>query len=111
VGSWHIGERPHPGTIQILNQHKIPLRERKRGQQITGDIFRQFDYVIAMDRSNVEDLKKFGTATLLLDEIPDTKTSDVPDPYYDKNFDGVYQLVSQGCARLLDRICLEQGIT
>ncbi|MBI9048341.1 MAG: low molecular weight phosphotyrosine protein phosphatase [Anaerolineaceae bacterium] len=110
VGPWHVGERPHPGTIQVLRQHDMAAINGKRAQQIKSDLFTSFDYVIAMDTSNQSDLKRLGNATLLLDEIVDGEVKDVPDPYYERNFNYVFELVKQGCSKLLDRICQEQGL-
>lgn len=111
TGTWHIGERPHSGTMQILRENNVPINPGKRGQQIQSDLFQKFDYVIAMDSSNKQDLQELGNATLLLDEIPDSKYQDVPDPYYERNFDFVYELVTDGCTHLLNRICRENEIT
>jgi protein-tyrosine phosphatase len=73
--------------------------------------------VIAMDRSNYHDLSSMdragaldGKLSLLLDHAQGTTTQDVPDPYYEGNFDKVYQLVRSGCEGLLARIRQERGI-
>lgn len=110
IGAWHIGDRPHSGTVQILKQHHIAIHPSKRAQQIKPNLFSQFDFVIAMDHANKTDLKAYGNASLLLDEVPSLAGKDVPDPYYEKNFDMVYELVLQGCSALLDRICKENDI-
>jgi protein-tyrosine phosphatase len=110
IGSWHVGERPHPGTLQILRENKVSVNPGKRAQQIKSNLFSEFDYVIAMDSSNKQDLKRLGNATLLLDEIPGGKYQDVPDPYYERNFDVVYELVLDGCTHLLQRICKEKEL-
>lgn len=110
TGAWHQGERPHPGTIQILRENNIPVDPRKRAQQIKNNVFQDFDYIVAMDSSNKQNLKRIGNATLLLDEIPGGKYKDVPDPYYEQNFDFVYELVTEGCTYLLKRICEEKGL-
>jgi protein-tyrosine phosphatase len=110
TGAWHEGERPHPGTIQILREKNVPVDPRKRAQQIKSNVFQNFDYIVAMDSSNKQNLKRLGNATLLLDEIPGGKYKDVPDPYYEQNFDFVYELVTEGCTYLLKRICEEKEL-
>lgn len=107
---WHIGERPHIGTQQILKKYRVPLRASKTGQQVQSDIFERFDYVVAMDSSNQSDLKQYGNAILLLEDVPGIDILDVPDPYFDNNFDKVYHLVLAGCNHLLDRICKEKDM-
>ena len=110
TGAWHVGERPHPGTVQILRDNNVPVNPGKRAQKVKSNVFKEFDYIVAMDSSNKEDLKQLGRATLLLEEIPGGKYKDVPDPYYERNFDFVYELVTEGCKNLLDRICNEKGL-
>lgn len=110
IGSWHVGERPHPGTVQVLKQHQISVSPNKRAQQIKKNIFTQFDYVVAMDQSNQQDLKPYGQALLLLDGVPNIHTRDVPDPYYENNFEVVYDLVLKGCTNLLDRVLSEKAL-
>ncbi len=110
IGSWHVGERPHPGTIKVLKQHQISVNPNKRAQQIKSNLFNQFDYVVAMDQSNQQDLKAFGQAFLLLDAVPSINTRDVPDPYYEKNFEVVFDLVLKGCTHLLERVIREKAL-
>ena len=110
TGPWHIGQRPHTGTQQVLQKHHVSLNARKVGQQVQPDIFEKFDYVIAMDSENKQDLKIYGDATLLLENVQGADVIDVPDPYYDKKFERVYQLVVKGCNTLLNRICEEQNL-
>ena len=110
IGSWHVGERPHPGTIKVLKQHQISVNPNKRAQQIKSNLFNQFDYVVAMDQSNQQDLKAFGQAFLLLDGVPSINTRDVPDPYYEKNFEVVFDLVLKGCTHLLERVIREKAL-
>src|SRR5699024_11638077 len=52
-----------------------------------------FDYIIAMDQSNVDDIQSInpnikGKLFKLL-EFSDMTETDVPDPYYTNNFEGV----------------------
>ena len=110
TGAWHEGERPHPGTVQILRKNSVPVNPNKRAQKIKSNVFKEYDYVIAMDSSNKQNLKHLGNASLLLDEIPGGQYKDVPDPYYEQNFDFVYELVTEGCRNLLTRICKEKDL-
>ena len=74
----------------------------------------KFDYIIAMDNKNIADLKSLGKTGgyigRLSDFVPDGGWTDVPDPYYTGNFQEVYDLVTEGCAKLLAFIRNEQGI-
>lgn len=110
TGHWHVGERPHRGTLRELAQHGIDASELTARQVIPADM-RTADYLVAMDQENFADLKGLGpvkgTLLLFMDLLPEEGLKDVPDPYYVGNFDEVYRLVEQGCHRLLERIMQE----
>lgn len=112
TGSWHVGEKAHPGTRQILKKHDIVYNGRAR--QIRSTDLSPDTYVIAMDQSNLSDLRRrFGDHSRLyrlLDFASDADTQDVPDPYYTGNFEVVYQLVTDGCRGLLTMIRQQENI-
>ena len=108
LGGWHIGERPHQGTLKILTKNGIP-HETIHSRQIQQSDIQNFDYIVAMDEENLQGLKKFGVKPgskvfRLLDLVEEKKDKDVPDPYYRGNFDDVYDLVRLGCERLLEKL-------
>ncbi|MBN1963117.1 MAG: low molecular weight phosphotyrosine protein phosphatase [Anaerolineae bacterium] len=108
TGSWHVGERAHSGTRGVLRQHGIEYQGRSR--QMTRDDLARFDYVLAMDRSNLNGIRSLAddstaaTIRLFLDYAPQAGTREVPDPYYSGRFDEVYNLVRQAAAGLLTHI-------
>ncbi len=109
TGDWHIGHPPHRGTQTILTQYNVSFEGIKARKVMSADL-EQFDYIIAMDSDNLGNLKKMtgtektGQIKRLLDFVDDSKVTDVPDPYYTGNFDETYELVNNGCKRLLDVI-------
>lgn len=113
TGSWHVGEKAHSGTRRVLRSHGIAYDGRAR-QVRPADMARENDYIIAMDRSNVEDLQRlYGPHPRLfrlLDFASQDGVRDVPDPYYSGNFEQVYQLVADGCRGLLATIRAEEGL-
>jgi protein-tyrosine phosphatase len=112
TGSWHVGEKAHPGTRRVLAQHGIDYNGRAR--QIRHSDVKPETYVIAMDQTNLNDLQRnFGQHPRLyrlLDFASQREVRDVPDPYYDNNFEYVYQLVADGCAGLLATIRAQEGL-
>jgi len=107
TGSWHVGERAHPGTRNILARHGIHYKGNAR-QVRQQDLADEKTYVIAMDQNNMYDLRaRFGEHPRLyrlLDFASQADIKDVPDPYYSGNFEYVYQLVEDGCRGLLETI-------
>src|SRR3546814_7015177 len=59
-----------------------------RARQITPKDFDRFDHVIALDRSNFEDLRQIvpsgarARLSMLLDHVPGMEGQDVADPYF-----------------------------
>ena len=110
TGSWHVGEQPHRGSIQIADQHGIDIRGQ-RSQQLTAADIQHYDWLVAMDTSNRNGIRhldrndaKGERIVLLLDYAEGDGPRDVPDPYYEGGFDGVYDLVYRGCQGLLKHI-------
>lgn len=107
TGSWHVGEKPHYGTRQVLRKHGLAYSGRAR-QVTQKDMAISDTYIIAMDQDNLTDLQlKYGYHAhlyRLLDFAQKTDESDVPDPYYTGRFDEVYELVTDGCRGLLAAI-------
>lgn len=110
TGSWHVGEPPHAGTLAILQAHDIPIKREKRARRITAADFDAYDYIIAMDRENIEDLAIYGKPVRLLlefapPEVVDGMPSlDVADPYYTKDFQQTYNQILEGCRGLLHHL-------
>jgi protein-tyrosine phosphatase len=107
TGAWHIGQQPHHGTRRVLRERGIDYTHAAR--QVREDDFSGFDYLIALDRGHLSELRYLAQSTgaqlaLLMDYAPGALTRDVPDPYYDGRFAEVYRLVEQGCRGLLEHI-------
>ncbi len=111
TGHWHLGEPPHIGTRLILSENKIEVGN-KRSQLLKKEDFQTFDYVIAMAQENVEDIQHIYKQKVkrILEFAPKGYTFDVPDPYYENNFEEVYKLVTAGCKGLLDYIIEQEGL-
>lgn len=117
TGSWHVGEPAHRGTLAVLKQNGIQYRGRSR--LLTPVDLEHFDYVLAMDRSNLSNIQRMlrnghrTEVTLFLSYAHEKGVVDVeevPDPYYDGNFDYVYDLVEKGCRTLLRHIRSQHGL-
>lgn len=115
LGGWHVGQEPHEGTRGILKKYNIS-GEGLVARRMNQDDLDEFDYIVAMDDENIagiEQLRKEhpqAQVAKLLDFVPDTDVSDVPDPYYTGNFEYVYELVIKGCQSLLHKIKVEHHL-
>jgi protein-tyrosine phosphatase len=98
---WEEGNPPHPGTQKILNKHNISF-EGMYSTPITTQDFENYDLLIGMDNSNVEDMKRIAPAGttdkihLFMELVNGKETEEVPDPYYTGDFEQTYQMVNEG---------------
>jgi len=111
TGSWHVGEPACSGTRKVLARHGYSYNGRAR-QVNAADMSDPDGMIIAMSAENLRDLRyRYGDHPRLyrlLEFADDSREEDVPDPYYEGNFDYVYQLVLDGCRGLLKSVQQEQ---
>jgi protein-tyrosine phosphatase len=95
----------------------VDLSPQKARRVTTAD-FVEFDYVLAMDRSNIEDLsslcepKHQQKLRLFLEYASDLDAEEVPDPYYGgaTGFERVLDLIEEAAEGLLADIRQQHGI-
>lgn len=113
TGSWHVGQSADGRTRRVLAKHGIDYTGSAR-RVTNSDVIGESTYIIAMDTSNISDIiARFGRLPRmykLLEFASDTDLDDIPDPYYNLNFEEVYQLVIDGCRGLLARIREEENL-
>lgn len=112
TGDWHIGEAPDARASATAQGRGITLEGAAR--QVQRSDFREFDLIVAMDASNLANLRHAApdeparAKILLLRELdpPADGRLDVPDPYHGgaRGFEDVFDLVHAACAALLARV-------
>lgn len=114
----HVGERADARMRTTAQSHGVELPSRSRKLK-ANDLY-EFDYILAMDRSNLRNIEalqhagKPATAQILLmrkfDEEADSP--DVPDPYYggQDGFEDVFQMLQRANSVLLAHIKAEKGM-
>jgi protein-tyrosine phosphatase len=114
TGSWHVGSPPDPRASAAARSRGIALEGAAR--QVREEDFKDFDLVVAMDSSNLRELRGLASGeeerskVRLLREFDPASAGaedlDVPDPYYGApgGFDEVLDLVQAACQGLLDQI-------
>jgi protein-tyrosine phosphatase len=105
TGGWHVGEPPHPDSQNIAQRNGVDI-SHQRSRQVSARELSTWDWLIAMDQSNLSNLIRLGAppsrTKLLLSFVPAGAVMEVPDPYYEGGFDRVFDLVNTGCRHLLD---------
>lgn len=118
TAGYHGGEPPDPRARAAGQRAGVEVGGRAR-QFKRGD-FQRFDYVLAMDRSNLDDLVELAPDAEARAKVHLLRSFDanspngasVPDPYYggDDDFDDVVQICLAACAPLLQRLRREHGL-
>lgn len=109
--AYHVGNPPDQRAAQaaILRQYRM---DHLTARQVEPSDIEQFDYVLAMDRANLEILRSLaGDALrdkprLFMSYAADYGLEEVPDPYYggDRGFEQVLDMVEAAAGNLLDDI-------
>lgn len=90
ISDWHQGEP----ADQRMQQHALKRNYNLTSisRPVTPKDFEHFDYIIAMDRSNLRDLRSKAPKPeyvkkifLMTDFLKDSSFDEVPDPYYGGN--------------------------
>lgn len=110
TSSWHVGSLPNPRSIAVGLLHDLDISDQRARQIQKGD-FEKFDYILAMDSSNFRNINRlkepFHLDTqldLLLNFHNNIDIKDVPDPYYEDNFDYVYKIIYEACEGFLNAV-------
>lgn len=107
--AFHISEPPDIRAQRAAQKRNVDLSSLRARKAITND-FHEFDYILAMDRSNYEDLESISPEDLrhklhlFLDFAPHLETRDVPDPYYGgpSGFERVLDMIEDASSGLLE---------
>jgi protein-tyrosine phosphatase len=114
TGAWHVGSAPDRRARAAAAEQGVRLEGQAR--RIEPEDFERFDLILAMDSSNLRDLRALAASpqergkVRLLREFDPASTGerdlDVPDPYYggEDGFGTVFAMVRAACQGLLDEI-------
>jgi protein-tyrosine phosphatase len=108
TGDYQLGQPPDPRAIRVARRHGYELTERV-ARQVGEEDFQRFDWILAMDRANLETLRTLrpreygGHLGLFLDFAPEIGLRDVPDPYRGSmsDFERVVDLAERGAPAVL----------
>jgi len=108
--SYHIGSPPDLRSQDTAQSRGVDLTGL-RARQFESEDFLNFDFVLAMDYSNLSIMSPLRTANararldLMLEYSEKFKQKEVPDPYYGNDgFELVFDLISDASTGLLRHI-------
>jgi protein-tyrosine phosphatase len=118
TAGYHAGEPPDARARAAGRRLGIEVGGRARQFKLAD--FERFDYVLAMDRNNFDDLAELARDPELQKRLHLLRGFDptslpgasVPDPYYggDEDFDDVVRICLAACTPLLDRLRREHHL-
>lgn len=119
TGDWHVGQRMYPGASAQLKRSGYD-GDAHRARQFEASWLAERDLVIAMDASNLTDLRRMARATNFPNVLPASGSSpirlfgevaglgmvDVPDPYGGSpaDFARVLAMLQKGMTTLVARL-------
>ncbi|MCP5419838.1 MAG: low molecular weight phosphotyrosine protein phosphatase [Gammaproteobacteria bacterium] len=107
--SYHTGAAPDERSQATALRRGVDLGAL-RARRVMPEDFERFDYILAMDRQNLQDLllicrqpEHREKVRLFLEFAPESVQREVPDPYYGglSGFDRVMDLVEEAAQGLL----------
>ncbi len=116
TAAYHTGKAPDSRARQAAARRGYDLSALRARQVVTED-YHRFDYLLAMDRQNLDDLLRRrppgarADVRLLLDFAEGVSLREVPDPYYggEQGFEQVLDLVEAASAGLLSHLLEQAG--
>jgi len=108
---YHVNKPPDTRAQAAAQRRGIDIGGL-RGRQVGRDDLERFDYVLAMDRENLEHLLALSSpehrhkVQLFLEYAPQRPEREVPDPYYGgaAGFDRVLDMLSEASLGLLSAL-------
>lgn len=101
TSNYHIGDKPDVRTRSNAKMNGVELSHL--GRQLTIEDLVEFDYILAMDRSNYHNILKLRNADKhsskikLMREFDPEPGDEVPDPYYggEQGFQDVFDILNR----------------
>lgn len=115
TAGYHVGNAPY-GPMQEAALARGYNLSTLRARQFGAADFTGFDLLIGMDMDNIADMKTKrpnGNTTpirLFTDYTQDSKASDIPDPYYTRDFAGALTLIEAASHGLIAWLQKDGGI-
>ena len=113
TSGFHDGEPSDPRSVSTAKARGYDLSDI-RSRKVTVRDFHEFQYILAMDRSNLESLKTFAinngvnpnNVFLFMDFSNQLQIKEVPDPYYGgaNGFNNVIDLIEIASKGLINEL-------
>jgi protein-tyrosine phosphatase len=109
TSGWHNGDLPDGRAMAEAKTRGYDLSQQ-RSTQLKPQDFHDFDLILCMDNSNISNAEQIrpdganAVVKLFLDYVPDQPLREVPDPYYEHNFEAVFGLIEDASRGLIKQL-------
>jgi len=110
TSNYHIGDPPDERTLMNASKNGIVIEHC--GRQLAEEDLRDFDYILAMDHSNMRNIlslqnsASFSHKIQLMRDYDPLGQGEVPDPYYggESGFQEVFEILDRTMERFLNHL-------
>ncbi len=111
TSNYHIGDQPDSRTIANALKNGVSIDHC--GRQLCVEDLQNFDYILAMDKSNYNNIlrlpgsSKYASKVKMMREFdPLTGGGEVPDPYYggEQGFQEVFDILNRTMDRFIEHL-------
>jgi protein-tyrosine phosphatase len=114
TSNYHIGSTPDDRTLHNALKNGVSIHHKAR--QLSQDDLTQFDFIMAMDRSNHKNIlslkgaDEYASKILLMRSFDPKSGDEVPDPYYggEQGFQEVFEILDRSTEAFLNYLEKEQ---
>lgn len=116
TSDYHIGDTADPRTLANASRNGIAIDHCVR--QLSNQDLENFDFIIAMDKSNHQNILRLSNARnfeykirMMRDFDPVAKGGEVPDPYHgnEKGFQEVFEILDRSTTNFIAFLQKECG--
>jgi protein-tyrosine phosphatase len=110
TSNYHIGGQPDSRTITNAIKNGITIDHC--GRQLCADDFSQFDFILAMDKSNYQNIlrlpesRAFAEKVMMMRDFDPIQKGEVPDPYYggEQGFQNVFEILDRSIDSFIEHL-------
>lgn len=110
TANYHVGDTPDPRTIKNARKNGVEIEHI--GRQLSKEDLATFDWIFAMDQSNLNVIVRLATSVSELEKVKRIRDfdpvakGDVPDPYYgtEADFQEVFLILHRTIENLVSQL-------
>ncbi len=105
TADWQVGKSPDHRSVAVAKKMGYDI-SKQRARHFIPSFFKEYDHILVMDKSNLEDVRAFAETTRSQEVVRlFLRDGEVVDPYYDDAlFEPVSLQIEKRCKELLKEL-------